>query len=64
MGAITNIGRTRLDDADWPIEIRSNDGEHVIGTLTTDGKGGSTLTYAEGQLRHRTYPLKKKHRAN
>jgi len=64
MGAITKLGKTSLPDATWPIEVRSNDGEHVIGSLVNDGKGNVTLQYAPGQLPHRTYPLKKKHRAN
>jgi hypothetical protein len=65
MPAITQIGKTSLPDPEsWPIEVRSNDGETVIGSLVNDGKGSTTLQYAAGQLPHRTYPLKKKHRAN
>lgn len=65
MGAITKLSKTTLPDHEsWPIEVRSNDGEHVIGKLVIDGKGNTTLEYAAGQLPHRAYPLRKKHRAN
>lgn len=58
------ISRTQLPDPPEALTIESNDG-HLIGTLRFTYKNGitSVLEYAPGQLPHRTYPLRSKHRA-
>lgn len=59
------ISRTQLPDPPEALTIQGNDG-HLIGTLRFAAKAGTTtsaLEYAPGQLPHRTYPLRSKHRA-
>lgn len=58
------ISRTQLPDPPEALTIQANDG-HLIGTLRFTYKNGitSVLEYALGQLPHRTYPLRSKHRA-
>ena len=59
------ISKTSLPDPPEALTIQANDG-HLIGTLRFGFKGGTTssvLEYAPGQLPHRTYPLRSKHRA-
>ena len=59
------ISRQQLPDPPEALTIQANDG-HLIGTLRFGFKGGTTssvLEYAPGQLPHRTYPLRSKHRA-
>ena len=58
------ISRQQLPDPPEALTIESNDGQ-LIGTLRFGFKGGTTssvLEYAPGQLPHRTYPLRSKHR--
>ena len=59
------ISKTSLPDPPEALTIQANDG-HLIGTLRFSTKSGTTtsvLEYAPGQLPHRTYPLRSKHRA-
>lgn len=58
------ISRTQLPDPPEALTIQANDG-HLIGTLRFANKAGTTtsvLEYASGQLPHRHYPLRSKHR--
>jgi hypothetical protein len=58
------ISKTSLPDPPEALTIQANDGQ-LIGTLRFSFKAGTTssvLEYAPGQLPHRTYPLRSKHR--
>lgn len=57
------ISKTQLPDPPEALIIQANDGE-LIGTLRFTYKSGitSVLKYAPGQLPHRHYPLRSKHR--
>lgn len=58
------ITRQTLPDAPDVLDVLDNNGQ-VIGTLRFTYKSGTTtsvLEYAPGQLPHRHYPLRSKHR--
>jgi hypothetical protein len=59
------ISRQQLLDAPESTVLYTNDGK-PLGILRFSTKSGTTtsvLEYAPGQLPHRTYPLRSKHRA-